>query len=154
MDTNSLLQKLNDLIKPIVDDLCYELYYIEYVRENNENYLRIYIDKQDEKISLSDCEAVSRKVSDMLDVEDPIEAHYYLEVSSPGVYRTLFTDEHYKKVIGQEISLKLSSAVDGSKSYKGVLKAINDDEVIIEKDSQDFSIPKQKIKHANLEGEI
>ena len=90
----------------------------------------------------------------MLDVEDPIKDPYYLEVSSPGINRTLFTEDHYKKVIGSEIMVKLSGTVNGSKNFKGILKNINNDEIIIEKDGEDISIPKQKIKHANLEGEI
>lgn len=151
---NLLLEKLTDLINPIVNELCYELYHIEFVKENNENYLRIYIDKEDDKISLNDCEAVSRRVSDMLDAEDPIKDPYYLEVSSPGIYRTLFTDEHYNKVLGSEIAIKTTSAINSSKNFKGILKEINDDEVTIECNGENISIPKQKIKHANLEGEI
>ncbi len=150
MSNDLLLEKLNTLIKPIVDELCFELYYLEFVKENNENYLRIYIDKESDRISLNDCETVSRRVSDMLDIEDPIQDPYYLEVSSPGINRTLFTDSHFEKAVGSKIAVKLN----GNKVFKGILKNINNTEIVIEKDGEDISISKHKIKHANLEGEI
>ena len=151
---NELLQKITDLVMPIVDELSYELYHIEFVKENGDFYLRIYIDKENDRISLNDCEAVSRRVSDILDVEDPIKDPYYLEVSSPGIYRNLYITEHFKRYTGSEISVKLTSAVDGSKAFKGILINANDDEITIKKDENSITIPRQKIKQANLEGEI
>lgn len=91
------------------------------IKENNEFYLRIYIDKE-EGISLTDCEALSRRVSDVLDVEDPIDKAYYLEVSSPGLNRRLFTDEHFKKFVGREVLVKLNGNIEGKKIIKGLLK--------------------------------
>lgn len=151
---NELLQKITTLVKPIVDELSYELYHIEFIKENGEFYLRIYIDKENDRISLNDCEAVSRRVSDVLDVEDPIKDPYFLEVSSPGIYRNLYTTEHFQKYTGSEICVKLTSAIDGSKAFKGILTNANEDEITIKKDENSITIPRQKIKMANLEGEI
>lgn len=153
MQKNLLIEKLEKIVRPIVLDLSCELYYVEYVKENGEFYLRIYIDKQQGRISLDDCEAVSRRVSDALDAEDPIKEAYYLEVSSPGLNRGLYTDEHFKRFIGSEVLIKLSSSINGSKSIKGILKDISEDSIIV-KEETEIIIPKDKIKCANLEGEI
>ena len=125
----------------------------EFVKENNEFYLRIYIDKE-EGISLTDCEALSRRVSDVLDVEDPIDKAYYLEVSSPGLNRRLFTDEHFKKFVGREVLVKLNGNIEGKKNIKGLLKEVTEEKIIVEDGEKAITIPKVKIKAANLEGEI
>lgn len=152
MDKNALVEKLEELVKPIADELNYELYYIEYIKENGDFYLRIYIDKP-EGISLNDCEALSRRVSDMLDVEDPISDSYYLEVSSPGLNRGLYKDEHFKRYIGKEVFVKFTGSLSGHKNIKGILKAVDDESITVEGESE-LNIPKSKIKSANLDGEI
>ncbi len=152
MNNNALIEKIETLVKPIADELNYEVYHIEFVKENNEFYLRIYIDKE-EGISITDCEALSRRVSDVLDVEDPIDKAYYLEVSSPGLNRRLFTDEHFKKFVGREVLVKLNGNIEGKKNIKGLLKEVTEENIIVE-DEKAITIPKSKIKAANLEGEI
>lgn len=152
MDKNALVEKLEELVKPIADELNYELYYIEYIKENGDFYLRIYIDKP-EGISLNDCEALSRRVSDMLDVEDPISDSYYLEVSSPGLNRGLYKDEHFKRYIGKKVFVKFTGSLSGHKNIKGILKAVDEESITVEGESE-LNIPKSKIKSANLDGEI
>jgi len=153
MKKDVLIEKIEDLVSPIVSEVSCQLYYVEYVKENGEFYLRIYIDKEEGRISLDDCEAVSRRVSEILDVEDPIKEAYYLEVSSPGLNRGLYSEEHFKKVLGKKVLVKLTSAINGAKNIKGILKDVSDDFIIIESE-EEFKIPKDKIKAANLEGEI
>ena len=153
MKKNVLIEKIEELVKPIISELLYELYYVEYIKENGEFYLRIYIDKKDDRISLDDCVAVSRRVSEILDTEDPIEDAYYLEVSSPGLNRGLYKEEHFKKVIGKEILVKLTSSINGSKSVKGILKDVLEECIVVEAETE-VEILKDKIKFANLEGEI
>ena len=153
MNNNALIEKIETLVKPIADELNYEIYHIEFVKENNEFYLRIYIDKE-EGISLTDCEALSRRVSDVLDVEDPIDKAYYLEVSSPGLNRRLFTDEHFKKFVGREVLVKLNGNIEGKINIKGLLKEVTEEKIIVEDGEKAITIPKVKIKAANLEGEI
>ena len=152
MKVDALLETIDQLVRPIAEELNYEIYHIEYVKENGDYYLRIYIDK-DGGIALSDCEALSRRVSDVMDEKDPIKDAYFLEVSSPGLNRTLFTDDHFKKQIGKEIMVMFTKSLNGRKNIKGILKEVNDDSVIIETDDL-ITIPKDKIKSANLEGEI
>lgn len=153
MKNNVLIEKIEAIVKPITTELLYELYYVEYIKENGEFYLRIYIDKQEGRISLDDCAAVSRRVSEILDVQDPIEDAYYLEVSSPGLNRGLYKEEHFKKVIGSEVLIKLTSSIDGNKSVKGILKDVLTDSIVVEAETE-VEILKDKIKAANLEGEI
>ena len=152
MKNDALVTQIYEMVKPIADELNYEIYHVEYVKENGEYYLRIYIEKEG-GITLSDCEALSRRVSDLMDEKDPITEAYFLEVSSPGLNRTLFTEAHYKRFVGREVMVKLAKAIDGKKSVKGILKEVNEENIIVEADTL-ISIPKEKIKSANIEGEI
>lgn len=155
MKKEVLVENILKLAKPIVEELNYELYHVEYVKENDEYYLRIYIDKPD-GISLKDCEAVSRQMSDVLDVEDPIKDPYFLEISSPGLNRGLYTEEHYNRFKGRLVFVKFDKSISGKKNIKGILVDINEDSLIIKEEDQEieFSVPKDKIKTVNLEGEI
>ena len=152
MKNDALVNEIYEMVKPIADELNYDIYHVEYVKENGELYLRIYIEK-DGGITLSDCEALSRRVSDLMDEKDPIKDPYFLEVSSPGLNRTLFTEEHYKRFIGREVMVKFTKSVDGKKNIKGILKEVNEDSIVVEAD-QLIDIPKDKIKSVNIEGEI
>ena len=152
MKNDALVNEIYEMVKPIADELNYDIYHVEYVKENGELYLRIYIEK-DGGITLSDCEALSRRVSDLMDEKDPIPEAYFLEVSSPGLNRTLFTEAHYKRFVGREVMVKLTKAIEGKKSIKGILKEVNEENIIVEADTL-ISIPKDKIKSANIEGEI
>ena len=152
MKNDALVNEIYEMVKPIADELNYDIYHVEYVKENGELYLRIYIEK-DGGITLSDCEALSRRVSDLMDEKDPIKDPYFLEVSSPGLNRTLFTEEHYKRFIGREVMVKFTKSVDGKKNIKGILKEVNEDSIVVEAD-QLINVPKDKIKSVNIEGEI
>ena len=149
-----LLEKLNKLIEPIVEGLGYELYHIEYKKEEGEYYLRVYIDKEAGSINLSDCEKVSRPISDMLDVEDPIPDSYYLEVSSPGVFRFLFNDKHLEKHIGYTVKVLFNGVLNGAKSLIGKLSAYDNDYISIDKEDEAIKVPREKIKSINLEGSL
>jgi ribosome maturation factor RimP len=153
MKKDILVEKIEELIKPIISELLYELYHVEYIKENGEFYLRIYIDKEEGRISLDDCAAVSGKVSEILDVKDPIEDAYYLEISSPGLNRGLYKEEHFKKFIGKEVLIKLTGSINGVKSIKGILKDVLEESIVVEAETE-VEITKDKIKYANLEGEI
>ena len=130
MKNDALVNEIYEMVKPIADELNYDIYHVEYVKENGELYLRIYIEK-DGGITLSDCEALSRRVSDLMDEKDPIKDPYFLEVSSPGLNRTLFTEEHYKRFIGREVMVKFTKSVDGKKNIKGILKEVNEDRIVV-----------------------
>lgn len=152
MEIDALVNEIYEMVNPIAEELNYDIYHIEYVKENGEFYLRIYIEK-DGGITLSDCEALSRRVSDLMDEKDPIKDPYFLEVSSPGLNRTLFTENHYKRFIGREVMVRFTKSIDGKKNVKGILKEVNDDSIVVEAENL-MNIPKDKIKSANIEGEI
>lgn len=152
MQNNALIQKVEALTQPIADELNYELYHVEYVREGKDNFLRIYIDKEG-GISLTDCEALSRRTSDALDEEDFISDSYYLEVSSPGLNRGLFKEEHYLKSIGKEVLVKTKKPIEGKKKFNGVLKEVNDNNIILE-GNDNVEILKELIHSANIDGDI
>lgn len=152
MKIDALIESIDQLVRPIADELNYEIYHIEYVKENGEYYLRIYIDKEG-GIKLSDCEALSRRVSDIMDEKDPIKEAYFLEVSSPGLNRGLYTDVHFENQLGKEVLVRFTKSLDGRKNLKGILKEVTNDSVVIEAEEV-VTVPKDKIKSANLQGEI
>jgi ribosome maturation factor RimP len=154
MKKNILIDKLLFLIKPIVTEIGCELYHLEFVKEGKDNYLRIYIDKENSGISLDDCEKVSRAVSDIMDVEDPIEEAYYLEVSSPGIDRILYTDEHLKKHIGHNVLVRISGLLNGKKKFEGELLDFNSEELKIKCENTEISITRDKVLNVSLKGEL
>lgn len=137
----------------VIKDLGYDLYHIEYVVEGGENFLRFYIENE-AGIGLNDCEKVSRAISDIIDVEDPIDENYYLEVSSPGVFRTLFKDEHFKRYIGEEVTVKLKSLLNGRKKFDAVLDNIDDENIYVKANNEVITVPKKILKQVTLNGEI
>lgn len=156
MIKEKVLEELGTLISPVFEELKYELYYIEYVKENGDNYLRVYIDKPQDKVDFTDCTAISKRVNEIFDeneMEKKIDVDY-LEVSSPGVYRSLHNDDHFNKVLGNKIKVNLKSAIDGKKSLIGILKEVKEIEIVVEVEGANIEIPKDKIKSANLEGEV
>ena len=149
MQNNTLLQKLRKIAQPIVEENNCELYHLEYVKEAGENYLRIYIDNSS-GISLEDCEKTSRGISEILDVEDPITDSYCLEVSSPGIERVLYDDNHLNKYIGQNVLVNLNSLYEGVKKFEGNLLGFSDVQIEIQNDGNNISIPREKISIVSL----
>lgn len=123
---------------------------VEYVKEAGTWYLRIYIDKPG-GISIQDCEAVSRQLSDALDDADPIEGSYTLEVSSAGADRVLKKSAHFAAFLGSTVDVKLYRAQDGKKDLTGTLVACADDGgVTIAAPSGEFSFGKKEIAQVRL----
>ncbi len=122
--------KAEELLKPIADANHVEIYDVEYVKEGSEWYLRCYIDKE-EGVSINDCEAVSRALSDELDRTDFIDDAYILEVSSPGLGRTLKKDKHLRKSLLEEVEVKTYKPIMGKKEFTGILKAFDEDTVTL-----------------------
>ena len=151
--TEVKLTEIRDKVKTIVNNEGFQLYHIEYVKENNEFYLRIYIDSES-GVTINDCVDITKKLSnDYLDVEDPIDEAYCLEISSPGIERILYTEEHYRRYLNHEVKISLSKLHCGKKKLAGVLKDFNDNEVIIEGEDV-WTIPTEKIKRIKLKGEF
>ncbi len=123
--------KIIDLISPSVQGLGYELVGVEYVANGRRSIVRVYIDA-DEGIGLSDCEAVSRQISSIFDVEDPIAGQYNLEVSSPGIEHPLFHIGHYHRFLGHDIKLRLLRPIAGQRKFNGTISSVSDKDNSIE----------------------
>lgn len=123
--------RTEELLKPIAAANQVEIYDVEYVKEGADWYLRCYIDKED-GVGINDCEAVSRALSDELDRVDFIEDAYILEVSSPGLGRTLKKDKHLEKSILKEVDVRTYKPIDGVKEFTGILKAFDADTLTLE----------------------
>lgn len=141
--------QLEMIIEPIVTSLEYSLWGIDFVSRGRESLLRIYIDSE-KGISLDDCVKVSRQVSAVLDVEDPIADEYTLEVSSPGVDRPLFKLEQYKMMAGSMANIRLRMPFEGRRRFKGVIKGIEDQDVILVADGHEFLLPVEVIEKAQI----
>lgn len=142
-------QALLDLFEPEVVAIGYELLGIELTQNGNGSILRVYIDK-DGGVDIDDCVAVSHQLTGLLDVEDPIAGHYDLEVSSPGLDRPLFTIEQFNKFIGETVKIRLYEKHNGRKRFVGVLHAVNDDEVVINCEDEEYKVPFRLIERARL----
>jgi len=117
----SIEERVETLISKNVEELGYELYDVQYVKEGKDYFLRIFIDNE-KGIDLNDCEKVNNGIVDLLDEADYIKDTYFLEVSSPGVERILRKDRHLEQNIGNEVELKLFKAIEGNKEFVGILE--------------------------------
>lgn len=109
------------LAAPVVEQAGCSLWDVEYVKEAGEWFLRLYIDKEG-GVSIDDCEAVSRPMSDLLDLHDPIPGSYTFEVSSAGLERVLLRPEHFAACMGKTVDVKLYRPLEGKKEFTGVLE--------------------------------
>lgn len=131
-------EKVEALVKPIIEGLGYELYDVEYAKEGKNFYLRIFIDSN-QGIDLNDCEKVNDAINDVLDEADYIKEQYFLEVSSPGIERVLRKDRHLEQNIGNMVSVKLfKKDEDGNKEYEGILKGFDENYVNMEAENKDI----------------
>ena len=141
--------RTEEILKPITDKQGVEIYDVEYVKEGSDWYLRAYIDKEG-GVDIDDCEAVSRALSDKLDEEDFIEDAYILEVSSPGLGRSLKKDRHFENSLGKEVELKLYKAIDGVKEFAGRLKSYDSTSVTVTINDKDETFLRKEISVIKL----
>lgn len=142
-------QKTEDLLKPIAGECGVSIYDVEFVKEAGEYYLRAYIDKEG-GVTIDDCEAVSRRLSDELDKEDFIEEGYILEVSSPGLGRTLKKDRHLEKSIGLEVEVKTFRPIDKKKEFVGILKGFDAKTITITENDSERTFAREEIAKISL----
>lgn len=148
------MRDLDALIGPVVESMGYELVGVEFTAQGRRGILRIYIDKEG-GITVDDCGRVSYQVSGVLDVEDPIQGAYNLEVSSPGLDRPLFKAADYERYAGQPVVIRLHAPQNGRRKLKGVLKGIEDDRVCIENDAgEEITVSLGDIKQGRLDPEF
>lgn len=136
--------KVQELLEPIIHDLQYELYDVQYLKEGKDYYLRITID-QEGGININDCEKVNGAIDDILDKADLIKTSYFLEVSSPGLERVLRKDWHFEKQIGNKIQVKLFQAIEKQKEWEGILVEYHKNELLLQNEEKLI-----KIDHKNI----
>jgi ribosome maturation factor RimP len=173
MSRNPLHERLISIIEPVLGAAGFELVDLRFVLEQGGWVLRVQVDiplhevtdlseVPSDRVDLHDCETISRELSAVLDVEDPIPQAYHLEVSSPGIDRPLRTAAHFSHFAGSEAKIQLAVPLiipgqgpgglesGGRKNFKGVLKGVIDDKVEIVCDGHAFQLPIADIDHAKL----
>ena len=128
-------ERIQEKIEPIIVNLGYELYDVEYTKDGKDYFLRVYIDN-DKGISLEDCEKVSNAINDIIDTEDFIKEQYFLEVSSPGVERVLKKDKHLEKNIGEQVN---------KKQLSGFLQKFDKDYIYLKMEEKTLQIDRKSI---------
>ncbi len=139
MAYSKLEQQILELATPIAEENGCFIYDVEYLKEGKARTLRVYADRED-GISLDECEAISRRLSDALDASDPIRENYMLEISSPGIERRLSQAWHFEKYMGETIDVGLYKAIDGAKQISGVLKGFEDGKITFETENGEMTI--------------
>ncbi len=132
---------VRDLLEPIADELGYMLWDVEYVKEGAEMVLRITIDKE-EGIDIEDCEKMHRAIDPVLDEADPIEVAYTLQVSSPGVERTISRPEHYECCMGEKVEAKLFAPLNGQKKLTGILASADEKTFTLDIEGEEVTLEK------------
>jgi len=144
-----LRERLIALIEPVLERLGYELVELEYSSGRAHAVVRLYIDRE-EGVTLDDCTQVSREVSAVLDVEDPIPSAYTLEVSSPGFDRVLRTQAHFGRFVGSRVFVELKEPRAGRRRYTGTLLTVDDSGIALEVDREHVAVAYAEIGKARL----
>jgi len=143
-------QKIENLISKTIEENQIELVEVEFVKEGQNWYLRIYIDKK-YGVTIDDCEVISKACEAILDEKDIIEQAYILEVSSPGLDRPLKKESDFVKYAGEIVDIKLYKAVDKQKEFQGELKGLKENVVtIINEDREELSFERKDIASIRL----
>lgn len=152
-DTDGLLAELRELAQRAAEPLGLEVAWVELKRHGGSTLFRVFIDRES-GVGLQDCQQVSERLGVLLDVEDPIEPSYTLEVSSPGLDRPLWTKKDYQRFTGRLARIKTREPLDGKRQFHGRLAGVEGDAVILENKQERKSIPFPAIESARLEVEL
>jgi len=127
-------------VKPVLESRGFRLVERELLRDSGRQILRLYIDKEG-GVTLDDCAQMSIVLSTHLDVEDPIDSAYDLEISSPGIERPLRYFEDFKRFLGETVKLKTVAPLAGRQNYRGILKSCDEENIFMTVDGVDYTIP-------------
>ena len=139
MAERNIEQRVYELIEKKIQELGYELYDVEYLKEGKEYHLCIYIEKNG-IMEIADCEKVNNAIEPILDDVDLIKEQYFLEVSSSGLEKKLRKLEHYEKQIGNKIEVKLFTKIDNKKVIEGILSKVENDCIELQEDEKEIKI--------------
>jgi len=142
-------QQLTEMLAPVVESMGFVFWGLEFMSNGKHSMLRIFIDHED-GITVDNCADVSRQISSVLDVEDPISQEYNLEVSSPGMDRPIFTLEQYAALAGNIVEVRLRMAFDGRRKFKGRLVGVEQEDVVVHVDDNEYLLPFELIDKAHV----
>ena len=142
-------EQLITLIEPVVTGLGCDLWGLEYIQQGKHSVLKVYIESP-KGIDVDDCARVSRQISALFDVEDPLKGKYTLEVSSPGMDRRLFTAAQFEEYKGAKVKVSLRAPFEGKRRFTGVLIGIEEEDVVIRLGEEEILIPIEDIDRANV----
>ncbi len=149
MEVSSILENIEYIVVPMIEDLGYEFVDVEFVEEEGDWYLRVFIDNED-GITVEDCAAVSRPISNKLDEIDPIEGSYFFEVSSPGVNRIIKREKDFEKFKNSNVKITLFPPFEGKEIINGVLKGLEDNCILVQYNNKIIKINREIVKAVNL----
>lgn len=152
MDNQLILKNVEDLVAPVLGNLGYDLIEREFLMDNGRYVLRLYIDKKD-GVTIDDCARVSRGIEDLIDIEGVIPVSYTLEVSSPGVNRPIRRREDFDRYVGSPVRLKTLHPVNGRSNYKGLLRRMDGNDIVMLVDGVEHRIPFSELSKARLESD-
>ncbi len=138
-----------ELFEPVVSGMGYDLIEIEHFPNPKHGVLRLYIDKEG-GVNVDDCSSVSRQISALIDVEEPVRGQFNLEVSSPGLDRPLRRLQDFQRFIGSTVKLKTVMPLEGQRNFKGRLLAASEETLVIETDTEEISLPMGAIEKARI----
>lgn len=144
---------LTQLIQPVIEDMGFVLWGVEYMPQKKNAILRVFIDHEN-GIGVDDCANCSREISGLLEVEDPIKSAYVLEVSSPGIDRVLFSANQFSQYIDEKVQVKLAQPVDGARNVKGIIKAVENDQIVVANEVTDYVFEMNNVMKARLKPQV
>lgn len=147
-----VIDKVTEFAGPLLASMGLELLEVQFRREGHGWVLRLFIDNEDEEgVNVDHCARVSRELSDYLDVEDVIEYAYHLEVSSPGLERTLYKLDDFIRFTGRKARVKLNESLDGKRVFVGIIHSIHDDRIeLVTDDGRITEFIYEQVKKARL----
>ncbi len=148
--SKNVVSVVREALEPVIAELGYRLWDLEYVKEGAEYFLRFTIDS-DDGITIDDCEKVHRTIDPLLDELDPIEGSYNLQVSSPGLERDVKYDWHYAALLGEKLELKLYAPLEeypAKKSFSGILRSFDDGIITLDDNGSEYKIPQSSVSRA------
>lgn len=145
-----LSEQVEDLLTPTITGMGFDVVQIKIIDGKNSRMLQIMAERPDGSMSLDDCEAISKQVSAVMDVEDVISTAYRLEVGSPGIDRPLRNEPEYAKYASHLVKVELALPVGGRKRFTGVIKASTGGVLTLDVDGKDVQIPVEDVQSAKL----
>ncbi|SFJ23213.1 ribosome maturation factor RimP [Thermoflavimicrobium dichotomicum] len=148
--SRQVVETVEKIALPILQAEGLELVDIEFKKEGQNWFLRVFIDREEKGVDLDDCTRVSEKLSEALDQTDPIPGAYILEVSSPGAERPLKKSSDFKRAIGKYVHISTYEPIDGNKVFEGMLTHYGEDHLTVEVNGRSITLPLAKVAKARL----